>query len=180
MGEPVRVVDYLSGFEELRRRELVWGSVREPPAPAWGHQEIVARVLVLLYTHVHQNRLGWVCGAPIDVVLDERKALVVQPDVLFVSHERAGLLDCQVWGAPDLVVEVESAGTRQRDRMEKRRWYRQYGVREYWLIDPVAREVSLFQFEGRVRRRRFRGPMLVVSAVLPELTVIAEAIFDPR
>lgn len=180
MGERVRVVDYLSGLEEVRRRELVWGSVREPPAPAWGHQEIVARVLVLLYTHVHQRRLGWVCGAPIDVVLDERKALVVQPDVLFVSHERASLVDRQVWGAPDLVVEVESTGTRRRDRIEKRRWYRQYGVREYWLLDPVAREVSVFHFEGRVRHRRCRGPMLIVSAVLPELTVIAEAIFDTR
>jgi len=180
MSERQTVGTYLAGRETLRRRELVWGWAREPAAPRWGHQEIVTRITVLLYQHVHQRRLGRVCASPIDVVLDEARALVVQPDVVFVSNDRAGIIRGQVWGAPDLVVEVESPGTWRRDRVWKRRWYRQYGVREYWLIDPVGRSVTVLTFpvRGRVRRRSFRGRASIESAVLPGLRAAAAKVFD--
>ena len=182
MTERQTVDDYLSGAEDVRRRELVWGRVREPAAPRWGHQEIVTRTTVLLYQHVHEQQLGRVCASPVDVVLDARKGLVVQPDVVFVSNERVHIVDGQVWGAPDLVVEVESFGTRRRDRVWKRRWYGQYGVREYWLVDPVERTVTVLTFPtvGRMRRRRCRGDAPVESAVLPGLRVSASDVFDQR
>ncbi|MDH4064615.1 MAG: Uma2 family endonuclease, partial [Acidobacteriota bacterium] len=118
----------------------------------------------------------------VDVVLDARKGLVVQPDVVFVSNERVHIVDGQVWGAPDLVVEAESFGTRRRDRVWKRRWYGQYGVREYWLVDPVERTVTVLTFPtvGRMRRRRCRGDAPVESAVLPGLRVSASDVFDQR
>lgn len=119
------VNEYLAGFEDLRRQELVWGAVVvQEPSPRLRHQAIVTRAVVLLDQHVRERRAGLVCVSPIDVVLDEARALVLQPDVVFVSHERAGILRNQLWGAPDLVVEVESPGTRRRDRTQKLRWYR--------------------------------------------------------
>ena len=172
------VVSYISGPESLRRRELVWGVVREPPAPFWPHQEIVTRATVLLYEHVACHRLGKVNAAPLDVVLDEARGLVVQPDVVFLSNERRHLVRNQVWGAPDLVIEVESLGTRRRDRIDKRGWYRRYGVREYWLIDAVARTVTVFRFgDGRATRRTFRGRTRVQSAVLSGFDRAASAFF---
>ena len=84
--------DYLSGAEQLRRQELVWGFVREPPAPRYGHQSIVTRTIVLLDQHVRSGGLGRVCVSPIDVVLDEQKDLVVQPDIIFVSNENAAIV----------------------------------------------------------------------------------------
>jgi len=64
------------------------------------------------------------------VVLDRERALIVQPDVLFVAHDRLSIIRDQVWGAPDLVAEVLSIGTEAHDRIDKVAWYRQYGVRE--------------------------------------------------
>ncbi len=173
------VNEYLAGEESLTRQGLIWGSVLHEPAPSYGHQAIVTRVVVLLSEYVREHRMGLVCVSPLDVILDEARALVVQPDVVFVSNERAAILRNQVWGAPDLVVEVESPGTRRRDRTEKLGWYRRYGVRECWLIDPIATTVTVVPFgDASRRRRRFEGRRRLQSTVLPEWEVAAAAFFE--
>jgi len=103
--------DYLDGEETNRRRELAYGVLREPPAPFFSHQELVFRVALLIKEHVEPRGLGRVGLAPIDVVLDAERALVLQPDVLFVTTERLSIIRDQIWGAPDLVVEILSPGT---------------------------------------------------------------------
>lgn len=180
MSERQSVHGYLSGSEENRPTELVWGRVCEPPAPRYGHQSVVTRTVVLLDQHVRGQACGRVCVSPVDVVLDARKALVVQPDVVFVSNARAEIVRDQIWGAPDLVVEVLSSATRRRDRTSKWRWYREYGVREYWLIDPVAKTVTIaiFQPDQRARRRVFRGASALKSTVLAAFGDSASAFFD--
>src|SRR5437588_12233095 len=99
--------EYLYDTKEINRvRELAMGVLREPPAPFFAHQKAVLRIAWRLCEHVEARRLGEVAVAPVDVVLDHAKALIVQPDVIFVSAERAAIVRDQVWGAPDLVVEV--------------------------------------------------------------------------
>jgi Uma2 family endonuclease len=174
----VTVDQYLSGPETLRRRELLVGHVREPPAPFWSHQSAVTRLTVLLDTHVRAQQLGRVCVSPIDVVLDRQRALIVQPDVIFVSNDRLSIVDKQVWGAPDLVVEVLSTNTERRDQTVKARWYRQYGVRECWLVSPYVRiEVLTFQRTKTVRRS-FRRDWPIASAVLPALHATADDVSE--
>jgi Uma2 family endonuclease len=173
--------DYLAGAEEMRRRELVWGMVREPPAPLWDHQAVVTRTAVVLAAHVRECRLGRVCVSPIDVVLDADRALVLQPDVVFIARARLTIVKGQIWGAPDLVVEVLSRHTAVRDRTVKLRWYRRYGVQECWLMDPARRRVEVFEFPAgaRVRRHTAAGDKPIVSTVLPELkTPVSEFFTD--
>jgi Uma2 family endonuclease len=179
MSDRLSVEEYLSGIEDLRRRELVWGVVREPPAPRFGHQSVVTRTTVILEPHVRSFELGQVCVSPIDVILDKERGLVVQPDVIFVSNERRSIIRGQVWGAPDLVIEVASRRTAVHDRTVKLRWYRRYGVRECWLVDPRARSIIVVNLEVTGRRSvgRFRGEQLVKSNVLPRLDVEASAFF---
>lgn len=173
------VNEYLAGEETLNRQGLIWGSVLNEPAPNYTHQAIVTRVVVLLDEHVRAHQAGLVCVSPLDVILDEKRALVVQPDLLFISNERVTILRNQVWGAPDLVVEVESPSTRRRDRTAKRVWYRRYGVREYWLIDPIAETVTVVGLEAaRSTRRQFHGQRPLRSTVLPELRIPAAAFFE--
>lgn len=173
------VNEYLAGEETLNRQGLIWGAVLHEPAPGYTHQAIVTRAVVLLDEHVREHRAGLVCVSPLDVVLDEQRALVVQPDLVFISNDRAAILRQQVWGAPDLVVEVESPSTRRRDRTAKRAWYRRYGVREYWLIDPIAETVTVVGLEAaRSTRRQFHGQRPLRSAVLPALHTPAAAFFE--
>jgi len=169
--------EYLDTDETNRRRELAYGVLREPPAPFFSHQHVVLRIARVLADHVEARRLGEVAISPVDVILDRERALIVQPDVLFVSTDRLSIIRNQVWGAPDLVVEVLSPGTEAYDRREKLAWYRQYGVREYWVADPAARSVVVFDFTGPgVVQRVARDADSIQSGVLPDLDASASGL----
>jgi Uma2 family endonuclease len=170
--------DYLDGEETNRRRELAYGVLREPPAPFFSHQEVVFRVALLLQSHVEPRGLGRIGLAPVDVVLDAELSLVVQPDILFVTTGRLSIIRDQVWGAPDLVVEVLSPGSESRDRQEKLGWYRQYGVREYWIVDLTRERVIVVDFSsGASESRVFDRADAVRSTMLPEFSAEASSFF---
>ena len=177
----VRVAEYLSGPEQLSPRELEWGVVRDAPAPFYEHQTVVGRTYVLLEAYVRAHDLGTVCLSPIDVVLDVTRGLVVQPDVSFVSKARVGIIRGQIWGPPDLVVEVASRRTARRDRTTKVSWYRTYRVRECWLVHPDRRDVVIVDLtrEGRHAVGRFKETDTLRSAVLPGIGIQAGELF-PR
>ena len=164
--------DYLSGAEDLRRRELVWGVVREPPSPFAPHQRVTTRIAALLDEHVRTQKLGTVLVSPMDVVLDDVKALVLQPDVMFISHDRSGIVQDFVRGAPDLVVEVTSRGTARSDREAKVKWYARYGVRECWLVDPEQQNLDVVDLSpgGLIVHRIHRGADATRSTVLPQFS----------
>jgi Uma2 family endonuclease len=173
----MRLKEYLTGPEYPRHRELIWGVVREPPSPFAPHQRASTRIAALLDEHVRARDLGTVLAAPMDVVLDEHQALVVQPDVMFVSHARGGIIRDFVWGAPDLVVEVASKWTKRYDSTTKLAWYRQYGVRECWLVQPDPRTVVVVRFQPGTGSASFSRDERVRSEVLPDFTHAADEFF---
>jgi Uma2 family endonuclease len=164
----VTTKQYLATYETNQPRELAYGVVREPPAPFFSHQQVVIKVLRLLADYVESARLGAVGIAPLDVILDEERALIVQPDILFVRAERLSIIDNQVWGAPDLVVEVLSAGTAMHDRTKKLGWYRQYGVQECWFVETSGERLVIVDFTvSPPDTRAFARPDVLQSSVLP-------------
>jgi len=170
--------EYLDTKETNQRRELAHGMVREAPAPFYSHQRILLHIARLMADHVEAHRLGIVAIAPIDVVLDRERALILQPDVLFVSAERLSIIRNQIWGPPDLVVEIFSPGTENWDKRDKFAWYRQYGVREYWLVDPDREEIVVVDFAAFPPvRRAAAGSARIASTVLPALDASAGAVF---
>jgi Uma2 family endonuclease len=170
--------EYLNTDETNRKRELRFGRLREPPAPFFSHQQLVLRVARLLSSHVEPRNLGAVAIAPIDVILDADKHLVVQPDVVFVARERQAIVQNQIWGAPDLVVEVLSIGTETRDRGEKLAWYQHYGVRECWLVDVREEAVTVIDLTSAASPRQVaRGVDTIRSSVLPALETSAFGVF---
>ena len=90
--------------------------------------------------------------APFDVVFSDFD--VVEPDLLFVSSERARVLtEKNVQGAPDLVVEIGSPATRRRDEKTKLQLYERFGVQEYWVVDPDLDVIKVYRLvEGRYQR----------------------------
>ena len=171
--------DYLYETDETtRRRELRLSRVCEPPAPFFSHQALVLQVARVWSDHVEPRGLGRVAVAPVDVVLDHSRDLILQPDVLFISTPRLSIIRDQVWGAPDLVAEVLSRRTENRDRGEKLEWYRQYGVRECWLVDLYDDSVTVIDFSGPAVATRFaKGVDLIESTVLPDLELSAFGVF---
>jgi Uma2 family endonuclease len=175
----MKTVDYLKTAESNRPRELRYGVVREPPAPFFSHQAVVLRIARVLDEHVDSQRLGRIGVAPIDVVLDADRALIVQPDVLFVSSPRLAIIRNQVWGAPDLVIEVLSRGSESYDRTEKLEWYQKYGVRECWLVDPSLELVTVVDCSNvdRPIQRVFSRSETIRSTVLPTFVAAVSTLF---
>jgi Uma2 family endonuclease len=119
-----------------------------------------------------------VCVSPLDVVLDATRALVLQPDLLYVAAARSHIVRDRVYGAPDLVVEVLSAATERRDRQVKVALYRTYGVGECWLVDASARRVECLPFRAPARHRTFRGADPIQSAVLGSVRFTVDDMFE--
>jgi Uma2 family endonuclease len=130
--------------------ELWDGTLVLADSPTFRHHEIVARFYGRLEDWISPRALGKVVFAPVDMILTSHR--VAQPDVLFVSKERREIIKDRVRGAADLVAEVISPDSRQRDRIDKRDLYEQHGVREYWILDPEAETVEvLFLDRGEYR-----------------------------
>ena len=147
---PVRLYTYTQACADLPESnqpcELWEGRLIMSPAPSFFHQETVLTFYRSLYDWVIPRGLGKVIAAPIDMVLSEHN--VTQPDVAFIAKHRLHIIDRVIMGPADLVAEVISLGGRTRDRIEKRDLYEQYGVKEYWLIDPEARTIEVLSLEN--------------------------------
>ena len=150
------------------RCELLDGDLVMVAAPNLKHQKVQFRLGQKLGQFILEHHLGEFFFAPCDVVLSDTD--VVQPDLLFVSREREHLLSGgdNVQGAPDLVVEILSPATADRDRGYKRELYGRCGVTEYWLVDPTAETVSIHRQRAGVleatrtfsRKQTLRSPLL--------------------
>lgn len=141
--------DYLR-WPEDQRFELIDGvAYLMSPGPDVAHQDIAGEI----YRQLANALIGTPCRpyiAPLDVRLpkagerDDLVDTVVQPDVMVVCDP--GRLDRRgVRGAPDLVVEVLSPSTAGHDHVRKRRIYERAGVREYWLVHPTDRVLTVYR-----------------------------------
>ena len=144
--------DYCALPDDGKRYEIIEGELYGTPSPRRAHQELAGNLFVVLKPFVTARRLGTVFIAPFDVILEETS--VVVPDLLFVAQDRVEIVtDRGVRGAPDLIVEILSPGTARRDRVEKAKLYARHGVRHYWLADPEARILEVYELgEGQYRR----------------------------
>ena len=124
------------------RWELIDGELFRMPSPNIAHQITSGNLFLRVAPFVQERSLGIVLAAPMDVVLSDTDT--VEPDLLFISRERMNIVArLNIQGAPDLVVEIHSPSTAQRDLTAKRELYARHGVKEYWPIDPEARTVTV-------------------------------------
>ena len=172
--------DYLN-TPEGERYELLDGELVMAPSPNMRHQEIAARLFVLLYLFVEESTLGKVFDAPSDVVLWESgHRRVVQPDLLFISAARVDIItEANVQGAPDLVVEILSPSTERTDRGYKRDLYALNGVGEYWQVEPNAGSITVLLLgDGDYELGGIYGPGdTLTSPALPGLNLDVARIF---
>ncbi len=178
--------DYLSWtFDQLV--ELIRGKVfKMSPAPSRYHQEVSTRLLTKI-----QYGLGSpgckVYHAPFDVRLPlspgrkeaEEIETVVQPDISVIC-DRSKLDDRGCLGAPDWIIEILSPSTSDKDRKIKFGLYEEAGVREYWIIDPVEKNLLIYSRNeaGRfVGERPFVEGDTVSPSIFPHLQIELAPIF---
>ena len=170
--------DYCN-LPEDERYELIDGELIMAAAPSVIHQIVQDNIGLPLNLFIRANNLGRVFYAATDVYLSDTN--VVQPDLLFVSRERAHILTYSVVnGAPDLVVEILSPSTARRDAIQKRELYARYRVPEYWQAETDALEVTVLALAGADYETAGVYGMgdTLVSPLLPGFRLDVDDIFD--
>ena len=133
---------------ENERYELIDGRIYLMAAPAINHQRILRDISNALINYLK----GKPCEpffAPVDVVLFEKdknsdnSQNVFQPDI-FVVCDPKKIGDKRIHGAPDLVIEVVSPSSETHDYLRKFKIYMKYGVREYWIVNPEKKEITVY------------------------------------
>ena len=138
--------DYLIAPDDARY-ELLDGELIMSPSPNRLHQSASLNLSMDLGFIAWRTAIGYIFAAPFDVILSDTD--VVQPDVMFVSNARAHIItDDNIRGAPDLVVEILSPSTAERDRAFKRDLYARHGVKEYWMVDTELRQIRQLLLDG--------------------------------
>lgn len=150
--------DYLT-WPPNERWELINGKAYNmTPAPSRRHQEISGQLHTLFNTYLKGKNCR-VYAAPFDVRLpqpqenNEQTSTVVQPDIVVVCDKtKLDHQGCQ--GSPDLVVEITSPSTFQKDLKEKFILYEKVGVQEYWIVYPEENTICVFHLtpEGKYSR----------------------------
>jgi Uma2 family endonuclease len=118
--------------------QLINDNIVMSPAPLLNHQTLCRNIFRAIDRKVVANGLGETFFSPVDVYLNNKN--VFQPDIVFVASNRTGILqENGIYGAPDLVIEILSKGTRAYDRGAKKEVYEKEGVKEYWLVEPQTK-----------------------------------------
>lgn len=174
--------DYQSLPESMEKRyELLDGDMLMVPAPSTSHQRVSRNLEFLLLQFIREHRLGEVFDAPVDVVFGQGKQReVVQPDILWVSRERKDIVtEQEIQGAPDLIVEILSPGTEERDRGYKKALYARYGVKECWIVDPIAQTIEIHVPTARevVLHASFQKGEILSSPLLGGLRIDTTEVF---
>ena len=124
--------------------EIIGGEKIMSPAANLDHSGIIMRLGMIIGTHLSNNKSGYVYPDDVDVHFSDDS--LYKPDLVVVLKSNEKILAGQknIYGAPDMVVEVLSHSTRKKDLTIKKDTYEAQGVREYWIIDPRAKNVMVY------------------------------------
>jgi Uma2 family endonuclease len=147
--------------DDGNRYEVIEGELFVTRAPHWKHQKACTRISTALDSWSLATGLGEIVQAPGILFSDDNNVI---PDVVWASKERLALsLDeaGHLTSAPELIVEVLSAGTEnaRRDRELKLKLYSERGVQEYWIIDWRKPQLEIY--------RRAQATLKLVATLLP-------------
>ncbi|MBF0458382.1 MAG: Uma2 family endonuclease [Nitrospirae bacterium] len=132
---------------DLDLTEIINGEEIMGPSPFRRHQVVSENLYDIIRRHVRKNKLGKLHYSPLDVIFEEGVNRL-QPDILFVRKENAVIEQDWIRGVPDMVCEIISTGTYERDMVVKRAIYEKYRVPEYWIVLPELQAIEVLTIEG--------------------------------
>ena len=162
--------------------ELINGIIVKRSSPNTPHQEASFRLSGWFGIYNRKKKVGRFFTAPYDVYFDKHTA-GIQPDLLYVSNENNGIIKegNGIVGIPDLVVEIISPGSVDKDRVTKKDVYERFGVKEYWILDTQWKTIELFVLD-KEKYQLFsftEREGKIKSAVLPKFKLDITKVFEP-
>ncbi|KJU83110.1 restriction endonuclease [Candidatus Magnetobacterium bavaricum] len=138
----------MEAFEVIEEplTEIIDGEEIMSYSPFRRHEDIFMRLSYIIQQHIKKDKLGYIYGAPLDVILEEGINRL-QPDLIFVKRENSKILQDWIRGVPDMVCEIVSKGSVTKDTAIKKDIYERYRVPEYWIVLPETQTVQVFIIE---------------------------------
>ena len=176
--------DYLT-WPENERWEIIDGVAHMQSAPTWQHQAISRELLTQINNYL-KDKPCQVFASPFDLRLpetnekDEETTFVVQPDIIVVC-DKEGLKGTGYYGTPTLVIEITSPSTARSDKVWKFNKYEKAGVKEYWIVEPDGKFISVYTLLPNNRYGRpesYTETDLIQVSVFPDFTVNLKPIFE--
>lgn len=140
-------LDQYEALPEDIRAEVFDGKIFYMAGPSQNHQTISMELSTTINSYIKKNHGSCrVFHAPFDVKLSDNPLTIVQPDIMIVCDKNK-LDGKRCNGAPDFIIEIVSSGNAADDYIRKLYYYKNYGVREYWIVDPRRMAVTVNYFE---------------------------------
>jgi len=161
------VEDYMM-LEEGAPFQLINNELIMSPSPNPFHQAIVARLSKIMLTFLDDNQIGGYTAGSTDVVFDDNN--VFQPDFLYITAERVdGIVKGRLEGSPDIAIEILSPSNAYYDLIQKKEIYEKYGVKEYVIFDPIAKNAHLYALKDSAYylHQKAQKDELLHSLILP-------------
>jgi Uma2 family endonuclease len=166
--------EYLDLEEDGFRYDMIDGVLQMSPSPEFEHAKNGNRFNFKILQYLEKNPIAEVV-MECDVLLPDGGD-VLRPDIIVLLNENINKVKMHIHGAPDIIAEVLSPSTRNRDLGIKAERYLTCGVKEYWIVDPKEKSISVWRNEG-TNWKKETGDVLQ-SIVLPGLEVKSKDIFD--
>ncbi len=148
--QPVITLKEYEAIPEDTRAEVFDGQIFYMAGPSRIHQSISMELSTILNLYLKSKKEPYrVFHAPFDVKLSDDPLTIVEPDILIVC-DKDKLDEKRCNGAPDFIIEIVSQNNPSDDYIRKLYYYQKYGVREYWIVDPKRRIVTVNYFEGNL------------------------------
>lgn len=164
-------LDQYDALPEDRRVEVFEGVVYDMSSPSQDHQTISMELSTSINTYIKKIKGSCrVFHAPFDVKLSDNPLTIVQPDILVVC-DKDKLDGKRCNGAPDFIIEIVSPGNPSDDYIRKLYYYKNYGVREYWIVDPRRKTVTVNYFEGDMLNVQYSFDSIIKVNIYDDLFI---------
>lgn len=148
--EAVYTIEDIYALPDGERAELIDGRIYYMAPPNTEHQRLLNYISTEINMYIRKNNGECeIFPAPFAVFLSKNDKNYVEPDISVIC-DKDKITDKGCNGAPDWIIEIVSPGSRQMDYYTKLFKYRNVGVREYWIVDPVKEQVIVYKFEKEV------------------------------
>lgn len=124
--------------------EIIGGEKILAPAANLDHSGIIARIHFCFANYFMEHKNGYVYSDNVNVRFSDADMFIPDLSVVLKANEKILAGRKKILGAPDMVVEVLSRSTRKNDLTIKKDTYEANGVREYWIVDPYMKVVSVY------------------------------------
>lgn len=164
-------LEQYDNLPEDRRVEVFEGIVYDMSSPSQIHQALSMELSNIIYNHIkNKNGSCSVFNAPFDVKLSDSPLTIVQPDIMVICDKNK-LDGKRCNGAPDFIIEIISPGNPSDDYIKKLFYYRNYGVREYWIVDPYRKIVTVNFFEENILSVQYSFDAIIKVNIYDDLFI---------